>query len=142
MYKLSSTQSKEQGRRLKGVDLRLVVGYLKCALRFIAEHPEGPLPIVVEGFRTAETQAAYFAQGRTTPGEIVTQKPPGHSLHELRPARALDIGFLDIAGQPVFTRDNYEEFYGFWLEHSPTIEWGGLWKSPVDCPHFQVQPLV
>lgn len=37
---------------------------------------------VYYGLRTAAEQAALYAQGRTTPGAIVTNAPPGRSAHE------------------------------------------------------------
>ena len=37
---------------------------------------------VYYGFRTAADQAALYAQGRTAPGSIVTDAPPGRSAHE------------------------------------------------------------
>lgn len=138
MYKFTDKQRATQGKRLKNVDLRLVVGYLKTALYWVAKHPQGPLPFVLCGFRTAEEGLALWNQGRTTPGPIVTMKKPGTSLHELSPSRALDIGFLDDKGEPLYEMELYREFYELWQEHSTEIEWGGLWKKPVDGPHFQV----
>lgn len=37
---------------------------------------------VVQGFRTFKQQADLYAQGRTTPGHIVTDAPPGYGYHE------------------------------------------------------------
>lgn len=142
MYQFNQKQEQTQGQRLKNVDLRLVVGYLKSVIRFVIAHPGGPRPFVVEGFRTFEQQTENYAKGRTTPGPKVTEKKPGHSKHEQTPAQALDIGFLDENGQPVYSPGNYLEFYGYWKEHSPTIIWGGLWKTLVDRPHFEVDPLL
>jgi hypothetical protein len=34
-----------------------------------------------EGFRSFERQADLYAQGRSVPGAIVTQAPPGKSMH-------------------------------------------------------------
>lgn len=38
--------------------------------------------VIHYGFRSAEVQGRLYAQGRTTPGPIVTNAPPGHSPHE------------------------------------------------------------
>lgn len=38
-------------------------------------------PVVTEGFRSPERQAQLYAQGRTTPGEIVTKARAGESAH-------------------------------------------------------------
>lgn len=122
--------------------MRLVVGYLKATIRFIIANPAGPRPFVVQGFRTFEEQKANYAKGRTTPGPKVTNKLPGHSKHEQDPAQAIDIGFLDENGEPDYSPKNYQQFYEFWKEHSPTIVWGGTWKTLVDRPHFEVDPLL
>jgi peptidoglycan L-alanyl-D-glutamate endopeptidase CwlK len=37
--------------------------------------------MAVEGLRTFEKQAKYYAQGRTEPGAIITNAKPGQSLH-------------------------------------------------------------
>lgn len=140
MYRLSSSQSARQAVRLQNVDTRLVVGYAKTRTAFVAEHPNGPLPFVVEGHRTPQQQAGNYAQGRTTPGPIITNKKPGQSLHELNPSRALDIGFLNDLGQPVWEEHNYKRFFELWKLHNPFIVWGGLWTDPHDPPHFQVEP--
>lgn len=141
MYKLNEKQRATQGERLKNLDLRLVVGYLKTALYWIAEHPQGPLPFVVEGHRTLEQEKINWAKGRTTPGPIVTYKQPGTSLHGLSPSRAIDIGFLDDKGQPLYEPELYQEFCRMWYEHSQTVIWGGNWQSFKDMPHFEVNPL-
>ena len=90
---------------------------------------------VISGFRTYEEQAALYAQGRTTPGPIVTNARPGYSNHNF--GIAFDIG--------VFEGNNY-------LPESPKykavgalgidigLEWGGSWKTIVDAPHFQLRP--
>src|SRR2546421_10409504 len=38
---------------------------------------------VTQGLRTWQEQARLYAQGRTTPGPIVTHAPPGHSWHQM-----------------------------------------------------------
>src|SRR5271170_3592600 len=37
---------------------------------------------VVQGLRNWADQEALYAQGRTEPGDIVTDAPPGYSMHE------------------------------------------------------------
>ena len=91
---------------------------------------------VISGFRTYEEQAALYAQGRTAPGNIVTNARPGYSNHNF--GIAFDIG--------VFEGNSY-------LPESPKygavgalgvdigLEWGGSWKTIVDAPHFQLRPV-
>jgi len=46
---------------------------------------------IVSGRRSNEEQAALYAQGRTTPGDVVTYKKPGTSKHNATPALAVDV---------------------------------------------------
>jgi peptidoglycan L-alanyl-D-glutamate endopeptidase CwlK len=89
---------------------------------------------IISGTRTSAEQNALYAQGRTTPGKIVTNARAGFSNHNF--GVAWDIG--------IFTED------GKYLDESPLykkagaigkklgLEWGGDWKGIVDEPHFQV----
>lgn len=42
---------------------------------------DGLKPYIYEGFRSNVRQAELYAQGRTTPGEIITKAQPGQSFH-------------------------------------------------------------
>ena len=84
----------------------------------------------VEGYRSEERQAELYAQGRTKPGEIVTNAKPGQSKHNQFPSHAVDLdsptpGGLRYAGE---------------LAAMVGLEWGGNWKSFKDYPHFQWNP--
>lgn len=48
-------------------------------------------PLVFESWRSDERQAFLYAQGRTAPGEIVTNAPPGLSFHSV--GLAVDLVF-------------------------------------------------
>lgn len=90
---------------------------------------------VISGFRTYAEQDALYAQGRTTPGKIVTNAKAGYSNHNF--GIAFDVG--------VFEGNKY-------LDDSPKykavgvlgtdlgLEWGGNWKTIADQPHFQLRP--
>ena len=90
---------------------------------------------IISGLRTYEEQDALYAQGRTTPGNIVTKAKGGYSNHNF--GIAFDIG--------VFEGSNY-------LTDSPKykavgvvgtelgLDWGGNWKTINDQPHFQLRP--
>jgi len=90
---------------------------------------------VISGLRTYAEQDALYAQGRTKPGNIITNARAGYSNHNF--GIAFDIG--------IFESNKY-------LEESPKyktvgilgkdigLEWGGSWKSIVDEPHFQLRP--
>lgn len=89
-------------------------------------------PIVVtEEYRTPERQDELYAQGRTTPGQIVTNAKGGESFHNWRVA--FDIAFKEGA-QTSYT--------GPWamvggVGRALGLEWGGDWPSFEDKPHFQ-----
>lgn len=90
---------------------------------------------IISGLRTYEEQNALYAQGRTAPGNIVTNARGGYSNHNF--GIAFDVG--------VFERNKY-------LPDSPKykavgalgmdlgLEWGGNWKTIVDQAHFQLRP--
>lgn len=90
---------------------------------------------VTQTYRTREEQDALYAQGRTTPGRVVTNARGGWSWHNWR--RAFDVAIRDFPGDPL-PDDVYN---GPWArigaigEHLG-LEWGGRWRHP-DLPHFQ-----
>lgn len=87
--------------------------------------------LVTQTWRTAAEQAAIYAQGRTVPGKIVTNAPPGYSWHEF--GRAFDVVFKQ--GARGITYDGPWELLGD-LGEDLGLEWGGRWRKP-DRPHFQ-----
>lgn len=87
--------------------------------------------------RTREEQAALWAQGRTTPGRIVTWAKPGTSLHEF--GRAFDVVPLR-GGVPVWGTSGADG--ALWqlvgeIGEGVGLTWGGRWAKP-DRPHFQL----
>lgn len=94
------------------------------------------IPLVVtQGYRSPATQAALYAQGRTAPGAVVTNAPPGWSWHEYR--RAFDVAVLDARGNPTWPND-----VALWSRigqcgKEAGLEWGGDWTGIIDRPHFQ-----
>ena len=83
-------------------------------------------------FRDEASQNALFAQGRTTPGAIVTNARGGFSMHNHK--LAFDI-FLNSKGNEwrhhIFFRIVGEE----WVKMGGV--WGGNWTGFVDRPHFE-----
>lgn len=89
-----------------------------------------------ETLRTVAEQDALYAQGRTKPGNIVTNAPGSSYSSYHQWGTAFDIFRNDGAGA-------YNEIGGFFnrvgaIGVSIGLEWGGNWKSPVDKPHFQL----
>jgi len=89
-----------------------------------------------ECFRTVAEQDKLYAQGRTAPGEIVTNaKGSSYSSHH-QWGTAFDIYRNDGTGA-------YNDNDGFFSKVGAIgvkigLEWGGNWTSPVDKPHFQL----
>lgn len=95
------------------------------------------IPLVVTtGYRSPDEQARLYAQGRTAPGPIVTNAPPGWSWHEFR--LAFDVAVRGENGQPTWPNDD-----ALWKRigaagKAAGLEWGGDWTGIVDRPHFQL----
>lgn len=56
--------------------------------------------LITQGLRTWREQDALYAQGRTTPGKIVTNAKGGQSYHNF--GLAFDICPIDAAGKPIW----------------------------------------
>ncbi len=94
----------------------------------------------VSGNRTWAEQDALYAQGRTKPGNKVTNAKGGQSNHNFK--IALDFGvfkdgkYLDDS-QPT-TADNIHKVIGK-IATKYGLEWGGSWTSIKDYPHFEIK---
>ena len=92
-------------------------------------------------WRSGAEQDALYAQGRTTPGAIVTRAKAGQSKHNHtlagRPASlALDVVPLRL-GKPVWAASD-----AIWQDvgrigKACGLEWAGEWKRMREFPHFQ-----
>lgn len=99
---------------------------------------------VTEGIRTWETQAKLYAQGRTTPGSIVTRARPGDSIHHY--GLASDCCF--VGSDPYLVKDRegdklWEEYGRLAQAHGLT--WGADWngngikeRQDFDRPHVEL----
>ncbi len=86
--------------------------------------------------RSNEEQAALYAQGRTAPGAIVTDAPPGESAHNY--GLALDVVPL------VNGKCDWQGSHPVWqqlgaLGQAAGLEWAGAPGFPFhELPHFQM----
>ena len=92
--------------------------------------------MAVSGLRTFAEQNALYAQGRTKPGNIVTNARGGQSLHNY--GLAVDVVPVNSNGQP-----NWNASEATWQKIGTAgkklgMEWGGNWTSFKDRPHFQM----
>jgi len=105
------------------------------------------IPMVVhDGFRDFATQDADYAQGRTTPGPIVTWARGGSSWHNF--GLAFDLAPLDpsVPGGMGKVLYPYPNSLAIWqplgeIGESLGLEWGGRWPAPkTDLTHFEYHP--
>lgn len=94
--------------------------------------------LVTSTVRDMEAQEALYAQGRTKPGQIVTNAKPGYSAHNFRVA--LDVVPLRF-GKPVWGTSLTED-KELWAKvgaifESCGFEWAAHWKSFPEWAHFQ-----
>jgi peptidoglycan L-alanyl-D-glutamate endopeptidase CwlK len=100
-----------------------------------AKERYGETLVIAEGLRSRETQARYYAQGRTTPGRIITYKKPGTSTHET--GNAVDLVFVKN-GKLSWAETNRWEIIGKLAAEIGGLEWGGNWKFK-DRPHVELK---
>ncbi len=90
---------------------------------------------VISGLRTYEEQDALYAQGRTTPGNIVSNAKGGHSNHNF--GLAFDIGVFEN-GKYLGNSPKYNEVGPIGMALG--LAWGGNWVSLKDTPHYELRP--
>ena len=99
---------------------------------------------ITECVRTVAEQNALYAQGRTTPGKIVTNAngTSYRSMHQW--GIAFDFCLrMDVDGDGSISDDAFNDATGLFekvgkLGKSLGLEWGGDWTSIKDRPHFQL----
>ncbi|WP_415735800.1 M15 family metallopeptidase [Lacicoccus alkaliphilus] len=97
---------------------------------------------ITDGFRSHEEQDALFAQGRTAPGQIVTNARGGESYHNY----GLAVDFAIEDGDDLVwdvEHDGNDSGTSDWEEVGEIakdlgFEWGGDWDDFVDYPHLQM----
>jgi peptidoglycan LD-endopeptidase CwlK len=104
-------------------------------IRQLAELLSFPIR-VTQGYRTWAEQDALYAQGRTTPGNIVTNAQGGYSAHNF--GLAVDLVPM-IDGQPDWNNRDAK-----WQEllakgKSVGLAEGAEWRTFPDAPHFYLE---
>jgi peptidoglycan L-alanyl-D-glutamate endopeptidase CwlK len=115
-------------------DIQKRVATFIAAAKNLAQ-PRGLDVRIISALRSYAEQDAIYAQGRTTPGRIVTHARAGHSNHNF--GLSIDIG--------IFKSKSYLDDDALYDELGPLgeslgLEWGGRWKKIVDKPHYQFRP--
>lgn len=88
---------------------------------------------VTSAYRSIEEQDKLYAQGRTKPGQVVTNARGGHSFHNWRVA--YDVVPI-VNGQADYNEAILSAIGYFGKQCG--LEWGGDWTTFKDMPHFQL----
>lgn len=91
---------------------------------------------VAQGFRSYAEQEKLYAQGRTTPGAIVTHARGGQSNHNR--GIAVDLFQYSMDGtEAIFNTDaNFQQIVQAMKRQG--FSWGGDWVTFQDYPHFEL----
>ena len=89
------------------------------------------------GLRTMATQQALWDQGRTTPGEIVTNAKPGSSAHNY--GMALDVMVL-INGVPSYNGSDPDNPSPAWLRLWTAVRQAPALHGGIDFPKGETDP--
>jgi RHS repeat-associated protein len=89
---------------------------------------------VNEGYRSIEDQDKLYAQGRSAPGNVVTNAKGGQSYHNY--GKAIDVVIVNN-GQPDWSQPITPEIAQYAKQQG--FQWGGDWNTSFkDYPHFQM----
>jgi hypothetical protein len=103
------------------------------------EQATGHTIAVTSATRTPEEQAKFYAQGRTTPGPIVTPNDGTKKVSKHQIGEAADVQIRDKQGRPV--RNNKQLWATFGdLAKQNGLTWGGDFKAKVEPWHVQLAP--
>ena len=96
---------------------------------------------ITEGHRSSVRQAELYAQGRTGPGQIVTNCDGviRKSRHQSRPSVAVDVVPYPVDWDNAY---RFHELAG-WVQciamgMGVHVIWGGHWRTIKDLPHWEV----
>lgn len=104
---------------------------------------EGINAVVICGLRTITEQRKLYAQGRDTPGKIVTNAPGGYSFHNYGLAWDFVV-FPGVnerggVGAPLWSGDHTARAGQIALDM--LLDWAGVWRSFRETPHIQIAGL-
>jgi peptidoglycan L-alanyl-D-glutamate endopeptidase CwlK len=105
---------------------------VKCEAFIAGCLADGIDVLITSTYRDNDSQAAIYAQGRTTAGSIITNAGPGHSMHNYRVA----FDFVPIISGKCVWNDAYTWQRCGDVAKRVGLEWGGDWKFQ-DKPHCQ-----
>lgn len=104
------------------------------ALAFVAACKKAGIDVLVTStYRDPESQAALYAQGRTTPGKVITNAKAGQSWHNWRCA----FDFVPIVNGKAQWNDPGTFTRCGEIAESVGLEWAGRWQRFREAAHVQ-----
>lgn len=100
-------------------------------------YAEGIYVQISSGYRSNAEQQRLYNQGRTTPGNIVTNARPGQSVHNY--GLAIDFFLVSDDGNTALWTVNNKWKRVAAIGKSMGFQWGGDWRSFPDYPHLDMQ---
>lgn len=135
----------EEVKAKSSAKLKGLISADKAAAEVLIEfaYAHGVPIVITQGLRTIAQQDGLYAQGRTKPGQIVTNARGGYSYHNH--GAAIDFALLLPDGVVSWDtkRDGDGDGVADWDEVVSDAkrlgwEWGGDWTSFTDLPHLQM----
>jgi peptidoglycan L-alanyl-D-glutamate endopeptidase CwlK len=116
-------------------DLDMLESVVKVKVGFFLNEckKQGIDVLITSTFRDYESQQALYEQGRTTPGNIVTNAPAGYSFHNFRCA----FDFVPLVNGKCAWSDTALFTKCGEIAESVGLEWAGRWKSFKELAHCQ-----
>ncbi|WP_084028804.1 M15 family metallopeptidase [Bacillus sp. J33] len=99
-------------------------------------YEEGIYVQISSGYRSFAEQNALYAQGRTKPGNVVTNAKGGQSNHNY--GLAVDYFLVSDDGKRALWTVNAKWRRVAAIAKSLGFAWGGDWKGFVDYPHLEM----
>ena len=121
------------------IDLTLLHPWLQYKINLLLNkcNKKGIYLIITEGYRTKEHQDKLYAQGRTTPGKIVTNARGSDLSSQHQWGIAFDIGIAATTPAEIYNLAMIKLVAT--IAKGLGLGWGGDWISPVDTPHFYLK---
>lgn len=95
--------------------------------------PHGVHPFITETLRSFERSDELYQQGRTKPGNIVTNARAGQSMHNY----GLALDFVIMVNEKMVWKvdENWMKVVNAFKKYG--FAWGGDWKTFKDYPHLE-----
>lgn len=133
---LNTLISRSKRNMAKGTKKKVYDGAIELIKR---AYKEGIYVQISEGFRSNARQNELYAQGRTKPGNIVTNARAGQSNHNY--GIAVDFFLVSSDGKTANWTVNKDWRRVAQIGKSLGFQWGGDWTSFKDYPHLEMKEL-